>query len=446
MKLKVSKNNIFRYNMSLPTLVDYQEPLVMLPEETQNFNVCMTPVNGSTFAPGSQILVDLGNRGFLDPASLVMRFQITYTGTASTTALLVGTPVYQPVLRADLLVNSQTIETVNNYNTVANMMTNLQMGVSDKLGRQFSYGYLGNTTTDVDNQNTDGAGIIFGAGVTSVTVPLSAPVLGLLGNCEKLVPLFLLNNTRLAFTLDSVANITSAIAADAKVSNYSISNFEICYNMIDFGRAVEQEVIAMNPKLRIKSSTFATSMAPQIAASTSGSQSLSFNLRYASVKSAFLNFGGASAVGSANQNLDSFDITAANGDYQFQIGGVNYPQKALSTKNNKGGCQMELIRAMGSIFGKNVSVSINSKEYGGYTTAGPTTAYIPSKFWLGCNLSKLTIDQKAFFTGVSTQLSPVQVNINIGTATSYAINPMLILYYDAIIEIDTATKQVLMIQ
>jgi hypothetical protein len=40
----------------------------------------------------------------------------------------------------------------------------------------------------------------------------------------------------------------------------------------------------------------------------------------------------------------------------------------------------------------------------------------------------------------------VQVNINIGTATSYAINPMLILYYDSIIEIDTATKQVLMVQ
>lgn len=433
--------------MSLPVLVDYQEPLVMLPEETQNYNVCMTPVNGSTFTPSSQILVDLGNRGFLDPASLVMRYQIVYTGVATETALLTGTPAYSPFLRLDTLVNSQTVETINNYNTVANMWCNLQMGVSEKLGQQYNLGYLGNTATDVDNQNTDGAGIVFGAGITSVTIPLSAPVLGLLGGCEKLVPLFLLNNTRLAFTLDTVANITSAITANSKITNFSITNFEICYNMIDFGRGVEQEVISMNPKLRIKSSSFATSMAPQLSGGVSGSQTLSFNLRYASVKSAFMNFGGVGPTGSANQAFDSFDITgSAGGDYQFQIGGINYPQKALSTKNNKAGVLMELRRAMGSIFGKNVAVAINAKEFGGYTTAGPTTTVIPSKFWLGVNLSKLTIDQKAFFTGISTQLSPVQVNVNIGTATSYAINPMLILYYDSIIEIDTASKQVLMVQ
>ena len=428
--------------MSLPVLVDYQEPLVMLPEETQNYNVCMTPVNGSSFDPSSQILIDLGNRGFLDPASLVMRYQITYTGTTNESSLLTGTPVYAPFLRLDTLVNSQTVETINNYNTVCNMWTNLQMGVSEKLGQQFNLGYAGNSA--LSNENVDGASLAMGAG-TTVTLSMSAPVIGLLGQSEKLIPLFLLNNTRLAFTLDTVANITSNITANSKASNFKIINFEICYNMVDFGQSVQQEVIALNPKLRIKSSSFATSMAPQIAKDTAGTQSLSFNLRYASVKSAFMNFGGTSAVGSANQNFDSFDITSGNGDYQFSIAGINYPQKALSTKNNKGGCLMELRRAMGSIFGKNVAVCINQAEYS-YTTAGPTTVFIPSKFWLGVNLSKLTIDQKAFFTGISTQLSPVQLNVNIGTALSYPINPMLILYYDSIIEIDTATKQVLMVQ
>ena len=116
--------------MSLPVLVDYQEPLVMLPEETQNYNITMTPVNGSTFAPSSQILIDLGNRGYLDPASLIMRYTITYTGLESTDALLTGTPAYSPFLRLDTLVNSQTVETINSYNTVANMWCNLQMNVA----------------------------------------------------------------------------------------------------------------------------------------------------------------------------------------------------------------------------------------------------------------------------------------------------------------------------
>ena len=427
--------------MSLPVSVNYQEPLVMLPEETQNFNVCMTPVNGSAFAPSSQILVDLGNRGFLDPASLIMRYTITYTVTTNSATLLVGTPVYTPILRLDTLVNSQTVETINNYNTVANLWTNLQMGISEKLGQQYNLGFSGNSA--LSNENVDGASINPGAG-TTVSLMLSAPIIGLLGQSEKLIPLFLLNNTRLAFTLDTASAVGSGITADQKVSNFSITNFEICYNMIDFGRGVEQEVIAMNPKLRIKSSSFATSMAPQLASGVSGSQTLSFNLRYASVKSAFMSFGGASAT-SASQAHESFDITAANGDYQFSIGGVNFPQKALSTKNNKGGCLMELRRAMGSIFGKNVAVCINTAEYS-YITGATTTPQIPAKFWLGVNLSKLTIDQKAFFTGISTQLSPVQLNVNIGTATSAAINPMLILYYDSIMEIDSQSKQVLMIQ
>jgi hypothetical protein len=58
----------------------------------------------------------------------------------------------------------------------------------------------------------------------------------------------------------------------------------------------------------------------------------------------------------------------------------------------------------------------------------------------------MAIPQKAFFTGVSTQNSPVKVTINIGTATSQAHNVMLILNYDAIIEIDSSTKQCILIQ
>ena len=108
----------------LPTLVNYQEPLVVLPPETQNFEYTAVPVNGSTFAPSSQILVDLGNRGFLDAASIYFRYKMTYTfaaGAVNDTINIVGTPAYTPLLRLDTFANSQNIETINNYNTVANI-------------------------------------------------------------------------------------------------------------------------------------------------------------------------------------------------------------------------------------------------------------------------------------------------------------------------------------
>ena len=143
--------------------------------------------------------------------------------------------------------------------------------------------------------------------------------------------------------------------------------------------------------------------------------------------------------------MDAYDITSGNGDYSFQIGSINYPQKALSTLNNRGGILQELRRSMNTIFGPSVSMSINSLEYLAPSST-VTTPVAPAKFWVGVNLQKLTIPQKAFFTGISTQNSPITVLINSGTVTAQAHTAMLILNYDAIIEIDSSTKQCILIQ
>jgi hypothetical protein len=431
---------------ALPQSVNYQEPLVVLPENTSNFEYTCSPVNGSLFEPSGQILIDLGNRGFLDPASLYFRYKITYTGVAAQIPSICGVPAYQPFLRLDTFANSQNIETINNYNTVAALNVNMQMNVADKLGQQFNLGYGHKDGGDVQllNENTDGASFNMGAGTTK-DFYYSAPLIGLLGNAEKLIPLFLLNNVRLALTLDSVANVSTNIAADAKITKFVISNFEVCYNCIDMGAEVQNEITRMNPKLRIKSSTWATSIAPSIASGVSGSQSLTFNLRYASVKSCFALFGGSDGAKSANRLLDSYDITSGNGDYQFQIGGINHPQKTLSTLNNKAGLMMELRKAMGSIFSNNVSLSVNNNEFSMVST-DVTTVFKPAKFIVAQNLQKMTVTSKGFFTGVSTQLAPIQLNINIGTATAQIHNPLLCINYDSILEIDSMTKSIMMIQ
>ena len=257
---------------------------------------------------------------------------------------------------------------------------------------------------------------------------------------------------RLEFTFESLANVSSNLGTGAAVSDagsimtgYSITNFEVVYNVIDFGQEIQRQIIAENPKIRIKSSSYNTSIAP-IASGTSGNINLLYNLRYASIKSAFLNFGGTSIVNSANKNMDSFDITdlTNGGDYSLQIAGISYPQKALSTLNNRAGVFSELRRAMGSLYGNNVSMAINSYEYI-RTDGQPTTYDKPAKFWVGFNLQKLTIPSKAFFTGVSTQNSPITAIINCNAATDQQYNAMLIAVYDAIIDIDTQTKQVVIV-
>jgi len=432
---------------ALPSQVNYNEPLLRLPENTTNFLAAALPTNGSTFGPGSIAQVDLQtNRGFLDPASLSIRYKVrVLSASGGDPAKLVGTPVYTFINRFVCYVNSQTIETISNYNTVANLMTNLKLSVAQKLGQQAAFGYVGNTTSDVPNEELDGRLCSADASGAEFVDDfwVSAPLYSLLGNSEKLIPLFLLQNMRMEFTFESLANISSNLTADDKATGYTISNFEVVYNVIDFGAEIQRQIMAESPKILIKTSSYNTSVAP-IATATSGNVNLIYNLRYASIKSAFLNFGGTSVTESANKNMDSFDITSKNGDYSLQISGIAYPQKALSTLQNRAGILNELRRAMGSIFSNNNAMSINTREFD--KTDSETTSYIvPAKFWVGFNLQKLTIESKAFFSGVSTNNSPITAIINIGTPTTQAYNAMLIAVYDAIIEIDTQTKQCVII-
>ena len=427
---------------ALPNQVNYSEPLLMLPENTSNFLVAALPTNGSSFGPGSIAQVDLTtNRGFLDPASISIRYKVTTTSASTTQTKMVGTPAYSFINKYVCYANSQTIETISNYNTVANMLINLQMNVADKVGQQYSLGYVDITTTPVTNEALDGRLCV----ATTDTFSLSAPLYSLLGNSEKLIPLFLLQNMRLEFTFESLANLSSNLSSDSGsiMTNYSITNFEVVYNVIDFGQEIQRQIIAENPKIRIKSSSYNTSIAP-IASGSNGNINLIYNLRYASIKSAFLNFGGTSTTNSANKNMDSIDPTSSNGDFSLQIAGINYPQKSLSSSNNKSGIMNELRRSMGSIFGSNVSMSINAYEFS-RSDQVITTYDKPGKFWVGINLQKLTIPSKAFFTGVSTQNSPITAIINTNTATTQIFNVMLIAVYDAIIDIDTQTKQVVIV-
>lgn len=434
---------------ALPSLVDYREPLVVLPEDTQNFSVSCVPTGSGSFTSSTQIQVDLGNRGFLDPASLLVKYKITYakTGDAAGTSIsIVGTPAYTPFLRLDTIINSQTVESINNYGVVCNMLSNLKLGISEKYGQQSALGYENSAAAPYSMENLDGAVIAVAGGVGNTTVvrSYSAPLFNLLSGSEKLIPLFLLNGIRLQFTLDTAANIQVAGAAGTSaVNDFTITQFEVCYNAIDMGGAVEREVIMMNPKLRMKSQSYATGN-QTLAQGVQGTQSLVYNMRYASCKSAFLVSGGNTAATSLNRLYDSYDITSGNGDYCLQIGSQQYPQKPLSTTNNKSGVLQELRRAMNSIFDKNNSMSINSIEFG-RVSADATTVPIPAKFFVGFNLQKLTVSLKAFFTGVSTQNAPITLTCNIGTATGQPHNVMLVLNYDAILEVDTSTKQMTLI-
>ena len=413
--------------MALPNQLDYSQSISELPE-CQNYEVCLTPTTGAgSYSPGGVIKFDFQNRGFIDGSSITLRYK--YTVTSAVGAEIIGTPAYTPFLRLETLIGSQVVESINQYNQVAGFLyMNTSFDQAMKYGVQPSMGYLNNTGVPTLEQ-LDGR-----VCVVNETGTFSCPLVGLLSSSSKLIPAFAMPQISVQLTLDSIANIfTTAVVPTA----FTLSNVELCYNMLDFGRSVESAVLSM-PKLFLKCNSYSNSSA-SVANGTSGSISLVYNQKYASVKSAFILPTGTGAT-SLNEWGDSYDMTSSNGEYSINIAGVSYPQRTLSTLNNKTYILQELRRACGNMDDKNNNMAINSIEF--YKQgADATTVSAPAKFIVGIPLEKLHIpNDKAILTGVSTNNSNITVNINTATATAQSHTVNLILNYDAILEVDTQTR------
>jgi hypothetical protein len=182
----------------------------------------------------------------------------------------------------------------------------------------------------------------------------SCPLVGLLSSSAKLIPAFAMPQISVQLTMDSIANMfTTTIVPTA----FIISNIEIAYNLLDFGREMEQMVLSM-PRLFLKCNSYSNSSA-SVAINTNGSISLVYNQRLSSIKAAFILPTGQA---STNKWGDSYDITSSNGEYSLVVGGVSYPQRSLSTLNNKTYILQELRKAVGEIYDKANNMAINGIE------------------------------------------------------------------------------------
>ena len=417
----------------LPNSVNYAEGHPSLPEGVVATQITLSPANGSTFsAGGSVIQFDYLNRGFIDPQSIFLRYKYAMTTTALG-AEIIGTPVYTPFVRMETLIGSSVVESQNQYNQNCNMLVNLSTDVASKYGLQSAYNYGDSNTPATPAMSAmDGHTCI-----NNETGFMSGMLPGLLSNCEKLIPAFAMPQIRTQLTLDSIQNIFTSGATSIVPSVFTLSNVELVYTMIDMGQQVESMVRSLGT-FYIKSQSLVNSSVT-LANATSGSISLVFNQRLASVKSAFILFTGTN-VASVNKWGDAYDPTQNSGEISINVGGISYPQRPLSTITNKAGILQYLRSATGSIYDKNNSLSINSVEWNRTGITVPTTLTEPAKFIVGVNLEK--IHGGALLTGISTQNSAITVLVSTTTATAQAHTVNLILSYDALVEINVDSRQV----
>ena len=451
------------YMASVPRSFDLTEPLAALPDNAQQTLVTIRPDNAGPYSPQQIITCSLGQRGWLDPKSLSIRYKCTVvTSALATQVAMIGCPVYTPFQRLNEYCGGQTISSVNSYNQTCQVLVSGGYSVSSKYGLQNCFGY---TNADNTNPNMDGRQIkTVSQGLFAITDTyfVSAPLLGsMLGSSSKMIPLFAVPQLRIELTLDALTNMfytgpgTGAISSEAAAS-VTISNFELVYSMTDLGAEVERYTLASAPQLKIKTMGYNNS-AVVLPAASSGSTALVFNQRFSSIKSAFI----LPASTQYNKWGDFLDLTngatiagtitaGAGGDYSLTIGNVSYPQTPLSSVLNRSGILQETRRAFGCLFDSDNNNSINATEWNcniNYNvavdaTARSTTPQEPGKFIVGVDLDKVAWTDRTLMSGVSTFGTSISVNINVGAvATNQPANVGLLLCYDAIMVIDTVGKQ-----
>ncbi len=424
----------------LPNSINYDEQLPSLMPGVNNYTQVVQPINGSVFLENSTIYLDIPSRGFIDPKSIYIRYTLNVTQGAAQN-YIIGCPAVSPFARLDTYFNSQLVDTQTDWNLIANDWITLNLGINEKYGNQFNFGYIssaadqtGATMAQLDSFNLGNAAL---AGQPySFSTPL---VCCMLSGCEKFIPAFATGGIRLALTVDLGTNYFTLNNATA-----TISNFELVYDMIDFGPQIEQEVLS-RPSIVIKSNSY-NCASISVPNATNGSQTFVFNQRFASIRNCLIH---PSGTAGANKKFDAIDITTG-GTYQINVGGVSFPQGGRLSAGNttgKAGILMELRKAVGSLYDWSKSFSINTQEFNiTDATVGNTTAVQPGKFLVGVDLNKINSSTNMMLNGTSSQNSPINLLLTFGAATAAQRNLYMVLNYDAILTIDPRTKQLSVLQ
>lgn len=428
-------------SMVLPKEINYATP-ASLPEGTSSMEIAIAPSNGNTFGGSGQtgshlIQFDLPQAHYLDPSSLYLRYRMTHYGASTAVHTIKKIPAYTFLQRMEILMGSQVVENINDYNVWCCLFSDLQLDIAGRYGLSSSFGLAGESIDALDSVTHT---IPVGG---SINQNYAIPLPCLLSAAERLVPLGMMPAVRVQINTETVANAftvgvnnaTDGTTTTVLPTGIQFSNLELVYTQISFSGTVDN-MIKGTESFFIKSQSIAA-MSNNISTGVLGTNDLVFNLRLASVKSIFSSFAPTSGT-TTNGKFDSFDPTNFNGSLVYSLGGQNYPQKALPTDIHRNSILLELQKACGGLHSIEFNSSISALEWSRADGSGSKAAS-PGKFYFGANLEKV-VNNQVLLSGISTQSSPIVLRLQCNTATTQAYNITMFAMYDALIQVNPMTR------
>ena len=415
--------------MSLPREVEYR--VSSLPAEVSTSAYVSRAVNGSSFTTGQQVQVNLiQNRGtYLIPSSMYATFSINVTADGADTNVLLGLPGVSVIERSDVFANSTSIDTINNYNGIVNMLYNGKLGVSEKMGLSKC---LGTTFTEDAANQVDSRVVTAGTGANIISV--AVPLCNILTLMDKLLPLDSAEY-RLYLTVADILNISCKNdGAASTLSLFSLSDFQIHYKAVTFDAQTDMMIksqVQPDGAIYFKSESYQSSVA-NLPTGSAASQNLVFANSLTSIKSLQTQFCRADRFGLACGASYNPQFT----QFSYQVGGRNYPQTPYSS-TAVAGVTLEFLESIHGIMSHpdaaQTSMSVNNFRQLNDAFGADSFKDLP-KSYFGYNSEKLP--SSTALNGISSQNSNIVVRVDIGTATTATATVLQIFHHDCILKYD----------
>lgn len=287
---------------------------------SRSFRTRIPAGNGSTFAPGSVINIDLpGNLAgqFYNFNQMYLKFEVTLAGANGKLDRAGG---YGFIKRQQFMTTGANISDLNNFNVLATALMDTDASMEYKASTgNILLGTVGDSLTGetIANGTTRTFCLPMILNPLSMTTP------------HRLVPAFSLAPIQLKFTLDS--NLTALVGADA---TYTITNPEIVCLMTELSPDAMDE---LNQKVGYQYNFLANNYM-QSGAVIQANQQTSNNVLGFSVSSlekVLIVPRPSAHISTADKYSLGSRGTASLSEYQFLIGSEVYPQRPILVEASK---------------------------------------------------------------------------------------------------------------
>lgn len=410
---------------ALPKEVDYE--LVTLASEITSQSYVSRSTNGSEFTSNQTAQFSLiQNRGtYLINDSLRLTFRIKVTADAVDANSILGIPAASVWDRSSVYCNSTSVEDINNYGAVVNALLHSKLSVAQKMGYSKMFG---NTFTANEANDVDSVEIVAGSGANILEV--SIPLMNCLSMADKFVPL----DSGAWLIYLTVADLASFALKDVDgaattLTNFSVDNCEIHYKCVSMpaglDAAIKSQVDGAGD-IYFKSQSYASAVA-NIPAATSGNLNLVFANSLSSIKSLWCLF----CKTTAYKNFASFNVTGGNGSIVWNVAGKQWPNSRIDMTNHEAEATAEFLEAVHGIHASDAvqcSLSANNfRTINSAYSAGDIKDL--GKCYFGISTERLA-GKSYMLTGISSQNSNIQLELDIGVATAASTNVVQVFNYD----------------